>query len=105
MTKPPTDLLVWYAIHYLSKRTDRGRVYFPDLRNYLVPNLLTNEELTEILDRGEDFGVIRRSYHMRADEPTKVTYHLEVNTTLPPMGMDMFGHTILSVLAYKEREK
>ena len=103
MTKPPTDLLVWHAIRYLGNKTER--LSFSQLRDYLVPNLLTVEELIEILKRGEYAGVVRRNYY-RDGKKTKYWLELGSYTNIDPRQVDMFGSVILMALAYREgREK
>lgn len=100
MTKPPTDLLVWYSIHHLGNRTER--LSFSQLRDYLVPNLLTIDELVEILKRGEYFGIVKRNYYM---DGKKTKFWLEIGSynDMSPREMDMFGSVILTVLAYQEQ--
>jgi len=102
MTKPPIDLLVWYAIHRLGMRTEKPS--FSQLRGYLVPNLMTLKELLEALKRGEDFGIVRKNYYMDGKE---MKYWLELGsyTSMPSQELDMFGSLILRTLAYKEAER
>jgi len=99
--KPPSDLLVWLAIHHLGMRTDK--LFFGQLRDYLVPRLLTLKELKEILKRGEDSGIVHLRYYIDDDEHK---YYIELGSyaSIPSQEMDMFGSVILMTLARQEEK-
>ena len=100
MTRPPFDLLVWYTIRYLGMRTDSG-VSYSHLKNYLVPNIMTERRLLDSLKRGDYCGIIRRVYYM---DGKKTKYHLELDREVGlAEHSDLFAYAIMAAMVYTEQ--